>query len=215
LCRALEHPSYPAVRPWFEWAFREYGLPEAIRTDNGAPFASLAIGGVSELSKWWIKLGIRPERIKPGKPSQNGRHERMHRTLKHDVPPQPTHRRQQNHFDLFLEQYNWQRSHEALGRKTPASVYRLSPRSYPGKIPPIEYGPGTTVRRVRYNGEIKWHGDLIYISQVLAQEPLGLKQIEEEKWEVRYNFHLLGTLDQRTKKILSAKNWHRSNFKKL
>ena len=81
LCRALEHPSYAAVRPWFEWAFREYGLPQAIRTDNGAPFASLAIGGVSELSKWWIQLGIRPERIKPGKPSQNGRHERMHRTL--------------------------------------------------------------------------------------------------------------------------------------
>ena len=194
VCRALEHPSYSAVRPWFEWAFREYGLPEAIRTDNGAPFASLAIGGVSELSKWWIKLGIRPERIKPGKPSQNGRHERMHRTLKQDVPPQPTHRRQQNHFDLFLEQYNGQRSHEALGRKTPESVYRASPRSYPGKIPAIEYGPGTTVRRVRYNGEIKWHGDLIYVSQVLAQEPLGLRQIEEEKWEVRYSFHLLGKL---------------------
>jgi transposase InsO family protein len=122
LCRALEHPSYAAVRPWLEWAFREYGLPEAIRTDNGAPFASLAIGGVSELSKWWIQLGIRPERIKPGKPSQNGRHERMHRTLKHDVPPQPTHRRQQNRFDLFLEQYNGQRSHEALERKTPASL---------------------------------------------------------------------------------------------
>ena len=211
LCRALEHPSYSAVRPWFEWAFRQYGLPEAIRTDNGAPFASLAIGGVSELSKWWIKLGIRPERIKPGKPSQNGRHERMHRTLKQDVPPQPTQRRQQNHFNLFLEQYNWQRSHEALGRKTPASVYRVSPRCYPGKTPAIEYGLGTTVRRVRYNGEIKWHGDLIYVSQVLAREPLGLKQIEEEKWEVRYSFHLLGTLDQRRKKILPAKTWHRNN----
>ena len=211
VCRALEHPSYSAVRPWFEWAFRQYGLPEAIRTDNGAPFASLAIGGVSELSKWWIKLGIRPERIKPGKPSQNGRHERMHRTLKQDVPPQPTQRRQQNHFDLFLEQYNGQRSHEALGRKTPGSVYRISPRCYPGKIPPIEYGPATTVRRVRYNGEIKWRGDLIYVSQVLAQEPLGLTQIEEEKWEVRYSFHLLGTLDQRRKKILPAKIWHHNN----
>ena len=215
LCRALEHPSYQAVRPWLEWAFREYGLPEAIRTDNGAPFASLAIGGVSELSKWWIQLGIRPERIKPGKPSQNGRHERMHRTLKQDAAPQPTHRRQQNCFDLFLEQYNGQRSHEALGRKTPASVYRASPRSYPGKIPPIEYRPGTTVRRVRHNGEIKWHGDLIYVSQVLAQEPLGLRQIEEEKWEVRYSFHLLGTLDQRIKKILPAKIWHKTNCKKL
>jgi hypothetical protein len=114
-----------------------------------------------------------------------------------------------------LEQYNGQRSHEALGRKTPQSVYRASPRSYPGKIPSIEYGPGTTVRAVRYNGEIKWHGDLIYVSQVLAQEPLGLRQIEDEKWEVRYSFHLLGTLDQRTKKILPAKIWHKTNSKKV
>ena len=215
MCRALEHPSYQAVRPWFEWAFREYGLPEAMRTDNGPPFASLAIGGISELSKWWIQLGIRPERIKPGKPSQNGRHERMHRTLKQDVPPQPTHRRQQNQYDLYLEQYNGYRPHEALGRKTPASVYCASPRSYPGKIPAIEYGPGITVRQVRHNGEIKWNGDLIYVSQVLAQEPLGLKQIAEDQWDLRYSFHLLGTLDQPAKKILPANNWHKTNFKKL
>ena len=136
VCRALEHPSYEAVRPWFEWAFREYGLPEAIRSDNGAPFASLAVGGVSQLSKWWIELGIKPERIEPGNPSQNGRHERMNRTLKHDAPPQPTHQRQQQHFDLFQKQYNWERSHEALRRKTPGSVYRTSPRRYPDKVPP-------------------------------------------------------------------------------
>jgi transposase InsO family protein len=215
MCRALEHPSYQAVRPWFEWVFREYGLPEAIRTDNGPPFASLAIGGISELSKWWIQLGIRPERIKPGKPSQNGRHERMHRTLKQDVPPQPTHRRQQNQYDLYLEQYNGYRPHEALGRKTPASVYCASPRSYPGKIPAIEYGPGITVRQVRHNGEIKWRGDLIYVSQVLAQEPIGLTQIEEDRWEVRYSFHLLGTLDQRAKKILPATTWHKTNVKNV
>ena len=214
LCRALEHPSYEAVRPWFEWAFREYGLPEAIRSDNGAPFASLAVGGVSQLSKWWIQLGIRPERIEPGKPSQNGRHERMHRTLKHDVPPQPTHKRQQHCFDLFLEQYDWQRSHEALGRKTPGSVYCVSPRRYPGKIPPVDYDAGIIVRRVRYNGEIKWHGDLIYVSQVLAHEPLGLKQIDEEQWEVRYSFHLLGIVDQRLKKVIPAKGWHGAKFKK-
>jgi transposase InsO family protein len=215
MCRALEHPSYQAVRPWFEWAFREYGLPEAMRTDNGPPFASLAIGGISELSKWWIQLGIRPERIKPGKPSQNGRHERMHRTLKQDVPPQPTHRRQQNQYDLYLDQYNGYRPHEALGRKTPASVYCASARSYPGKIPAIEYAPGITVRQVRHNGEIKWRGDLIYVSQVLAQEPLGLKQIAEDQWEVRYSFHLLGTLDQRVKKILPAENWHKTNVKNV
>lgn len=215
VCRALEHPSYEAVRPWFEWAFREYGLPDAIRTDNGTPFASLVVGGVSQLSKWWIQLGIKPERIEPGKPSQNGRHERMHRTLKHDAPPQPTFQRQQRSFDLFLEQYDWQRSHEALGRKTPGSVYCASPRRYPGKIPPVEYDSGIIVRQVRHNGEIKWHGELIYVSQILAQEPLGLTQIDEEQWEVRYSFHLLGILDQRAKKITPAKGWHGAKFKKV
>jgi transposase InsO family protein len=103
-CRGLERPSAQAVRPWCEWVFREYGLPEAIRTDNGAPFASLAVGGISQLSKWWIQLGIKPERIRPGKPAQNGRHERLHRTLKHAAvaPPQATLRAQQRQFDAFL-----------------------------------------------------------------------------------------------------------------
>lgn len=215
MCQALGQHSYPVVRPWFERAFRQYGLPRAIRTDNGAPFASLALGGISELSKWWIKLGIRPERIKPGKPSQNGRHERMHRTLKHDVPPQPTYRRQQHEFDLFVKQYNGQRSHEALGRKTPGSVYRSSPRRYPDKLPLVEYSPGMTVRRVRHNGEIKWQGDLLYVAEVLAHEPVGLKQIGPEQWEVRYSFHLLGILDQQAKKIMPEQTWHRTNFKKL
>lgn len=208
VCRALEHPSGAAVRPWFEWAFREYGLPYGIRTDNGAPFASLALGGVSELSKWWIELGIRPERIEPGQPSQNGRHERMHRTLKHDAPPQSSLRSQQRRFDLFVEQYNWQRSHEALGRKTPGSVYRGSARPYPGKIPPVEYDSGIIVRKVRHNGEIKWRGELIYVSQILAREPVGLKQLSQEQWEVRYSFHRLGVLDQRSGKIIPSKSWH-------
>ena len=212
--RALEHPSYQAVRPWFEWAFRHYGLPEAIRTDNGGPFASLALGGLSELSKWWIQLGVRPERIKPGKPSQNGRHERMHRTLKREVPPQATHKGQQRHFDLFQEQYNWERPHEALGGKTPGSVYCASPRRYPGKPPPIEYDSQMLVRRVRHNGELRWRGELIYVSQVLAREPLGFKPIDDGKWEVRYSFHLLGIFDERVKTIKPAKDWHGAKFKK-
>jgi len=208
LCRGLERPSHEAVRPWFEWVFREYGLPEAIRTDNGAPFASLAMGGISQLSKWWIRLGIKPERIRPGKPAQNGRHERMHLTLKEAVPAQKTLPAQQRHFDPFREEYNWQRSHEALGRKTPGSVYRSSPRPYPVKLPQIEYESGVTVRQVRHNGEIKWQGEFLYVSEVLAKEPLGLKPINEEKWELRYSFHLLGILDQRTNKITPAKGWH-------
>lgn len=215
LCRALEHPSYAAVRPWFEWAFREYGLPQAIRTDNGAPFASLAIGGVSELSKWWIQLGIRPERIEPGKPSQNGRHERLHRTLKQEVTPQPNHPCQQHHFDLFQQLYNGERPHESLGGNTPASVYFPSARVYPEKLPPVEYDSTSMVRLVRHNGEIKWHSELIYVSQVLAREPVGLKLIAEQKWELRYSFHLLGILDERLKTVLPVKNWHQSKTKKV
>lgn len=215
VCQALGQHSYSLVRPWFEKAFRTYGLPRAIRTDNGPPFASLAPGGVSELSKWWIQLGIRPERIKPGKPSQNGRHERMHRTLKHDCPPQLSYKRQQRDYDLFITQYNQERSHEALGRKSPASVYHSSERRYPDVLPAIQYSPSTTVRRVRHNGEIKWRGDLIYVSQTLAQEPIGLRQIDQQQWEVRYSFHLLGILDQRAKTILPAQTWHGANLTKV
>jgi transposase InsO family protein len=208
VCQALGRPSYEAVHPWFEWVFREYGLPEAIRTDNGAPFASLAVGGISQLSKWWIQLGIKPERIRPGRPAQNGRHERMHRTLKDAVPAQTTLQAQQRQYDPFREEYNWQRSHEALGRQTPGSVYRGSPRAYPGKLPAVEYESGVTVRQVRHNGEIKWQGELIYVSAVLAHEPLGLTQVDDQHWEIRYSFHRLGMLDQRLKRILPAKGWH-------
>jgi transposase InsO family protein len=215
VCQGLEHPSYRAVRPWVEWAFSHYGLPYSIRTDNGAPFASLALGGISELSKWWIKLGIRPERIQPGKPSQNGRHERMHRTLKHDAPPQPTLKSQQRCLDRFLTEYNWQRSHEALDRKTPGSVYRPSTRLYRAKLSSIEYPSGVLVRQVRHNGEIKWHGSLVYVSQLLAQEPIGLKQIGPDQWEVRYSFHLLGILDERTHNIVPANSWNGAKLKKV
>ncbi len=208
LCHALECHHYAAVRPWLEWAFREYGLPEAIRTDNGPPFASLALGGSSPLSKWWIQLGIRPERIRPGKPSQNGRHERMHRTLKEAVPAQANLRTQQHHFDPFLEEYNWERSHEALDRHTPGSVYRASPRPYPRKLPRIEYAAGITIRRVRQNGAIKWHGKQVYVSEVLAKEPVGLKALGEDTWEVHYSFHLLGVLNLRTNTITPAQGWH-------
>jgi transposase InsO family protein len=207
LCRALERTNTEVVQAWFEWVFREYGLPESIRTDNGAPFASLAIGGISQLSKWWIRLGIRPERIRPGKPAQNGRHERMHRTLE-EVPPQGNLDAQQRQYDSFQEEYNWERSHEALGRKTPGSVYCSSPRPYPVKLPEVEYESGVTVRQVRHNGEIKWRGEFLYVSEVLVKEPVGLKPIDEQKWELRYSFHLLGVLDDRAKKITPTQGWH-------
>ncbi|MBF8261197.1 MAG: hypothetical protein HW376_726, partial [candidate division NC10 bacterium] len=123
-------------------------------------------------------------------------------------PAQATLQAQQRQYDPFREEYNWQRSHETLGRKTPGSVYHCSPRVYPVKLPAVEYESGVTVRQVRHNGEIKWQGELIYVSEVLAHEPLGLTHVDEQQWEIRYSFHRLGILDQRLKRILPAKGWH-------
>lgn len=215
LCRALERPTFEQVQPWFEWVFREFGLPEVIRTDNGTPFASLALGGISQLSKWWIKLGIKPERIQPGKPAQNGRHERMHRTLKEAVPPQKDLLTQQSCYDPFLQEFNHERSHESLGRKPPITVHYVSPRAYPAKLPEVQYESGVTVRHVRRRGEIKWRGQLIYLTPVLANEPVGLKLIAEDKWEVRYSFHLLGLLEVKNKMITTVKTWHRTRRPKM
>lgn len=202
-CRALARPSGAAVQPWFEWVFRSHGLPERIRSDNGAPFASLALGGLSTLSAWWVRLGIRPERIAPGKPSQNGRHERLHRTLKAEAtqPPSRDLPAQQQRFDRFVADYNHERSHEALARQTPAQCYAPSPRPYPDKLPAIAYEAGVSVRRVRHNGEIKWRGQRLYVSEVLAGEPVALEALDTGLWTIRYSFHRLGVLDERTRTI--------------
>lgn len=209
-CRGMTKTGEVHVHPWFEWTFREYGLPEALRTDNGPPFASLALGGISQLSKWWIKLGIKPERIQPGKPQQNGRHERMHRSLKAEAitPPKYSLNRQQQAFDVFIKDYNEIRSHEALQRKTPDQVYTPSHRAYPVKLRPIEYDGSHTVRRVRHNGEIKWKGNFLYISQILAKEPIEFRKVNESQWQIYFSFYLLGTYDEKTEKIQSCKHWH-------
>jgi putative transposase len=157
-CHRPESITYWHVRPLFERSFREYGLPWAVRTDNGPPFASVGLGGLTRLSVWWVRLGIWPERIRPGHPEENGRHERIHKTLKEAVaqPPQATLQAQQEAFDRFRHEYNELRPHESLGMQTPAECYRPSERRYPERLPEIEYGPGVEVRRVRSNGQIKW-----------------------------------------------------------
>lgn len=198
LCRGLERPTHDQVRPWFETAFRRYGLPEAIRTDNGAPFASVGLGGLSRLSAWFIKLGIRPERIEKAHPEQNGRHERMHRTLKEATanPPQVNLNEQQKAFNEFVEEYNYDRPHEALEMMKPGAIYQSSARAYTPKIAPMKYLPEFIVRQVRSSGEILWHGKRIYASQALAGEHIGLFQLDDEhKWEIRYGFQKLGILD--------------------
>ena len=155
-CKALPRPLSQPVQRTFERTFREYGLPDAIRTDNGAPFSTLAPGGLSRLAIWWIRLGIRPERIMPGRPDQNGRHERMHRTLKAETarPPQRSLRAQQNRFDRFRDEFNDVRPHEALGQATPASLYRPADRAFPSVLPELEYPAHFHVLRTYPNGVI-------------------------------------------------------------
>jgi len=202
-CRGLSHPTFEETKPWFERVFKEYGLPEAIRTDNGAPFASMGLGGLSKLSVWFIKLGIKPERIELGHPEQNGRHERMHRSLKEATarPPKSDIKEQQKAFDEFMSEHNLERPHEALGQKTPASFYHPSMRPYPTKVPKVEYHGDVMLRHVRHNGQIKWRGELIYISEALAGEPVALKQKEEHLWEIRFSSYSLGVLNELTGKI--------------
>ncbi len=205
-CQGLYHPTYLNTRSYYERAFREYGLPGAIRTDNGAPFASVALGGLSGLAVWLIKLGIVPERIEPGKPEQNGRHERFHRTLKESTlnPPRYSMAEQQRVFDRFVSEYNSERPHEAHGQKTPASVYHRSQRDYPARLPQIIYPDGFIVRQVRIGGPIKWKGNLLYVSKSLTGEPVGLKQVDNQLWEVYYSFIPLGILDEEMGRIISS-----------
>lgn len=202
-CRGLMHPKFAETRRWFEWTFREYGLPEAIRTDNGLPFATAGLGGLSRLSVWWIRLGITPERIEPGRPEQNSRHERMHRTLKDFCanPPKQNLRKQQRSFDDFINEYNYERPHEALGQRTPGSIYQPSPRVYPAKPPKIEYGTNVEVRKVMKGGRAKWKGQDIYVSHSLTEETIAFKRIDEELLTVYYSFYPIGILNERTGNI--------------
>ena len=202
-CRGLLRPTTEAVWPWFERAFREYGLPLAIRTDNGAPFASRGVAGLSALSAWWVRLGIRPERIAPGHPEQNGRHERMHRTLKGDglQTPRASLAAQQRAFEQFRVEYNQERPHEALGQRTPADLYQPSSREYPTRAPEVHYPRGFIVRRVRYAGTIKWKGGFVYVGQVLRGEPIGLYQTDEDTWKAYYGALELGRLDAHAARI--------------
>jgi transposase InsO family protein len=206
-CQALPSTEHEGAQPVFERLFREFGLPKVIRTDNGIPFATQAIRRISSLSVWWIKLGIEPELNEPSHPEQNGSHERMHRTLKAEAtkPPTANCRTQQKAFDRFRADYNEERPHEALGQKTPESVYQASPRSYPHTIPSIEYPAHFEVRRVSRNGGIRWHhssaagpnNGWVNVSHVLAEEDVGLDEVDDGIWSVYFGPVLLGRFDER------------------
>jgi hypothetical protein len=206
-CQIVAGTDFETCRRLFEATFREYGLPQALRTDNGPPFgAPVSCWGLSRLAVWWIKLGIQPERIKPGRPDQNGRHERMHRTLKqHTASPAAANlRAQQRRFQKFRCEYNEQRPHQALGQHVPASFYQPSTRSYPSRLREVEYGEGLVLRRVQ-SGEFCWKVDRVFLSRVLDGETIGLEAIDERYWRVWFSFYELGIFDGYAKRMVPPK----------
>ena len=192
-------PTIAGVRPCFERVFRERGLPLAMRCDNGAPFGSRGAGGLTKLSAWWLKLGIVPHFIHPASPQENGRHERMHRTLKEQTskPSAANASDQQARFDLFRRHYNEERPHEALDQQTPAEHYSASPRSMPRRIEDPWYDADHQVRRVRSNGEIRWKGEFAFISEALTNELVGLIELETGDHVVRFCDLDIGLIDRR------------------
>ncbi len=200
-CAPVGRTDQAHVWPLLDRAFREYGLPLCLRSDNGPPFASRGVAGLSRLAVKLIKAGIRPERIAPGKPQQNGRHERMHLTLLQDTasPPARSLADQMRRFERFVQTYNHERPHEALGQVPPARVYAPAPRPYDGVLRSPDYDAGVEVRRVRRNGEIKWKGRSLFIGQALTGEPIGLNRIGDDVWLIKYGPIVLGTLKGRGK----------------
>ena len=206
-CKHVDRMSYDPVKQCFERTFRKYGLPEVIRTDNGTPFSSTGLGGLSRLSYWWIRIGIYPERIEPGCPQQNGRHERMHKTLKDHTadPAAKTLAAQQNRFERFRGEYNEQRPHEALQMRTPSECYISSPREYSSRLPEINYPDHMKIRRIRVHGAIKLDNKDLFVSQSLAGELVGVEQINEDNSRLWYCNYLLGQIDHRKWTLTPAK----------
>ena len=202
-CHGQSSTSGLEARPILDRWMRQYGLPQAILTDNGAPFATHALCGLSRLSVWWIKLGIQIFHIQAGHPEQNGRHERLHRTLKAETtrPPAMNRRGQQIKFTRFRRYYNEHRPHEALGQRPPAQLYQSSPRPYPRREPKVEYPAHFEVRRISPKGALRWRKSSIFVSEVLQAEPVGLEEIEDGVWDVYFCDQLLGRFDEREDRI--------------
>lgn len=200
---SLESPNLSESMKVFRRVFEEYGLPDAIRTDNGQPFAGLGIGGLTQLSIWWLKLGIMPERIEPAKPQQNGRHERMHRTLKDATtyPPEENLPAQQKRFDAFVKEYNEERPHQALEGHRPKDKYQHSTKQMPRTLPEVSYPKDYHLRKVRINGEIKWCGKTYLVSRLLHGDPVGLQEIDDGRAIVHFASLRLGLIDARKNKI--------------
>jgi putative transposase len=199
-CLGLLSTKGDAVKAAFDRLFREFGLPRAIRTDNGVPFATTGIHGLSKLNVWWMRLGIVHQRILPGKPQQNGSHERMHKTLKAEAlrPPQASLPSQQKALDAFRTEFNEERPHHSLAGKTPSSQYRPSTRPYNGKLPPLEYPGHYLVKRVTEGGTVRLkQGRLLYVATALVGHHIGFEETADGIWSVFFSNTLLGRVDEK------------------
>ena len=205
-CHSLLGVEGAGVKPILRQLFRTCGLPEAIRSDNGSPFASTGIHGLNGLNVWWLQLGITHQRITPGSPQENGAHERLHRTLKaRAIRPAAANRcLQQRVFNAFQRTYNTLRPHEALNDDTPASRWRPSTRPYPERIAPPEYPGHFAIRRVSSAGTFRLHSGQHFLSQALNNEPIGLEEVQDGIWNILYYTTLLGRFDERTHLITGA-----------
>ena len=193
----IVRPTHEEVKPDLERLFHEFGLPESMRSDNGTPFGSGGAGGLSRLSVWLLKLGVEPRFGRPASPQDNGRHERMHRTLKAQTtrPAAATAAEQQERFDDFRRHFNEERPHEALDQRPPAKAWSPSVRPMPTKVDDPWYDADHEVRRVRPNGEIKWRGEHVFIGEALAGEMVGVAERDAGEYLVRFSHHDLGLID--------------------
>lgn len=206
-CRGLLRLDLQATMRRFRYLFRTFGLPQRIRTDNGHPFGSTAISGLSQLTVWWIELGILPERIEPGKPQQNGRHERMHRTLKKRTasPPRANLRAQQARFNSFRRIFNHERPHEALAMQTPADLYSPSATPFNPHPEPLSYPGHFELRLVSQDATIRWKSRKVFVSSLLARRYIGLEQVADRVWSVYFGPLHLGWLDEADFRIMDVK----------
>ena len=206
-CKSLTSTGTADVKKEFSRIFQEYGLPLRIRSDNGVPFAAATAGGLSALSIWWIKLGIIPERIEPGKPQQNGKHEKMHKTLKDSIVPSKNVESQQEIFNEFIDEYNNDRPHECLSQETPASHYYKSSRQFPDKIPEMEYPGHFLVSRIGSNGVLYKNNMAIYVNYCLGGERVGLDEVSDGIWDIYFGPVRLGYFDRRDSEKSNKKGY--------
>jgi len=207
-CQGVSKTNSQEVQESFEILFREYGMPSAIRSDNGPPFASTGLAGLTPLAVWWLKLGIQLERIEPGKPQQNGRHERMHKTLKQEtgLPPRSSLTAQQSAFDEFRQEYNFIRPHEALDNKFPCQVYAPSKRAFPEKLPEVAYPTNFETVRVNDVGNIGCCRHRVFMCSSLREELVGLEETSDRHVRVYFCSWAIGIIDTYTGKLLRYRN---------